>query len=61
MYGTDCDVSSAACDITNPCLNGGVCYSDSSLSAGYFCQCPSGYSGYDCEDDDRVCTGNTCW
>ncbi len=60
-YGIYCNISSAVCDVTNPCLNEGICYSNNTLSSGYFCQCPSGFSGYDCEYDNRICTGYTCW
>jgi len=31
---------------TNPCQNGGSCYSD---QGGYVCECKSGYSGRNCE------------
>jgi hypothetical protein len=60
-FGVYCNISSSACTIANPCLNGATCRSNNTLSAGYFCQCASGFSGYDCEYDDRVCTTSTCW
>ena len=60
-FGVNCNISSDICDITNPCYNGGVCSSNQTLSLGYSCQCPSGFSGDDCESDNRVCTDNTCW
>lgn len=34
--------------INAPCLNGGVCQINS-FSNGYFCTCPSGYSGFNCQ------------
>jgi len=60
-YGVNCNISSNICDITNPCLNGGTCYLNNTLSLGYFCQCKFGFSGYDCEDDNRICKDDTCW
>jgi hypothetical protein len=60
-FGVYCNISSEVCDITNPCYNQAICYSNKTLSLGYYCQCVSGFSGYNCEYDNRVCTENTCW
>lgn len=60
-FGVYCNISSDSCTILTPCLNGGTCYSNAKLSLGYSCSCASGFSGDDCDVDDRVCTENTCW
>ncbi|XP_021364299.1 uncharacterized protein LOC110457377 isoform X2 [Mizuhopecten yessoensis] len=36
--------------LSNPCLNGGTCLSNSNMQTGYECTCPSGLSGGICED-----------
>jgi len=35
------------CAYTNPCQNGGSCYSDP--QGGYVCECKSGYTGRNCQ------------
>jgi len=44
----ECPIS--LCD-PNPCLNGGLCTED---GCSYFCECPPGYSGTNCEIPDVV-------
>ena len=46
-------------DITrpDPCLNGSVC---SDLVFDYFCACPDGYEGKDCETNISECDPNPC-
>ena len=38
------------CIENDPCLNGGVCVQSESGS-GYICNCPTGYSGTNCENE----------
>lgn len=42
---------------SNPCLNGGTCIGIG--FGGFSCQCPAGYSGQRCEDQD-VCASAPC-
>ena len=41
----------------NPCLNGGTCQSNG--FGGFTCQCPPGYTGQRCEDQDP-CASQPC-
>ncbi|CAF3629706.1 unnamed protein product [Rotaria socialis] len=59
--GTYCNISSDACTITQPCQNGGTCFPNNTVLAGYYCECLTGYEGYDCENDQQACTDNKCW
>ncbi|XP_072038374.1 uncharacterized protein [Amphiura filiformis] len=45
-----------------PCLNGGVCSPGDSSGYGYACQCPSSFSGLNCEQlvTDDPCVSNPC-
>ena len=42
------NVTSGAC-LSYPCRNGATCY-DYGMSDGYYCTCPSGYTGHYCEE-----------
>ncbi len=60
--GVHCNISNDICIIAKPCRNNGICHANKSLQLKYSCQCPSDeYSGYNCENDNRVCKDNTCW
>lgn len=41
-----------------PCSNGGRCVDNS--DGGYFCQCPTGYAGFNCEKKIDHCTSGPC-
>lgn len=41
---------------SNPCLNGGNCTA-SVFSRRYFCSCPRGFSGTNCQNQARICGG----
>jgi len=59
--GISCNISSNPCAMVQPCLNLATCYQNISLPLGYTCLCVSGYSGVNCEVDERVCRpGLTC-
>jgi hypothetical protein len=59
--GPYCNITSDVCTMSQPCLNAATCFPNNTLPAGYSCNCQSGYTGYDCEYDNRACTENTCW
>lgn len=59
--GTHCNTSADACAMSQPCQNAATCFPNNTLPYGYRCNCHEGYSGYNCENDERVCTENTCW
>lgn len=47
--------------MAQPCLNLATCFSSVSLPFGYMCLCVPGYSGYNCEIDNRTCrAGYSC-
>ncbi|KAJ8041072.1 Hyalin [Holothuria leucospilota] len=53
------------CEITgpcnpDPCLNGGTCFDALGLPGGFFCNCPSGFSGDRCEDSPGPCDPDPC-
>ncbi|CAF4794037.1 unnamed protein product [Rotaria sp. Silwood1] len=58
--GSSCNISSDACSMLQPCLNAATCFPNNTLSLKYHCQCQSGYTGRDCENDQRICRENTC-
>lgn len=41
-----------------PCTNGGRCADNP--DGGYFCQCPTGYAGFNCEKKIDHCTSSPC-
>jgi hypothetical protein len=47
--------------MSQPCLNSATCYLNNILPSGYQCECQSGYSGTNCQNDQRICKENTCW
>ncbi|CAF1031937.1 unnamed protein product [Rotaria sordida] len=59
--GSYCNVTNDICKMSQPCRNQGICYFNETLPLQYMCKCPIGYSGYDCEYDNRICKNNTCW
>ena len=61
--GVDCNTTFLPCEIAAEilCQNNGTCHSDSSYPLKYYCKCPPGFSGYDCQQDKRSCKTNTCW
>jgi len=59
--GVYCNITKDACTMSNPCLNNGTCYPKDELRSKYGCNCSSGYSGDNCENDNRICKSNTCW
>jgi hypothetical protein len=47
--------------MAQPCLNLATCFANNSLPQGYACSCVSGFSGENCEVDNRACRpGITC-
>ena len=61
FIGLSCNISNDACEMAEQCSNNGICYSNNSLPSKFQCDCLSGYDGYDCSDDIRICKNNTCW
>ncbi|CAF2683712.1 unnamed protein product [Rotaria sp. Silwood2] len=59
--GNNCSIPNDICQILQPCENQGICCFNETLSLPYICKCPLGYSGYNCEHDNRICKNNTCW
>ena len=59
--GTYCNISSDACAMSKPCRNAATCLPNKTLPYGYRCNCKTGYSGDNCEYDERACKENTCW
>ncbi len=47
FYGPFCEIANACYNF--PCLNGGQCQLSSNNQKGYFCVCPSSYSGLNCQ------------
>ena len=61
VIGTYCNISSDPCTVAQPCLNAATCYPNATLPLGYECACLSGYSGGNCQHDERICKESTCW
>jgi hypothetical protein len=59
--GSSCNISSTSCDMLRPCQNSATCINTNLTLLGYICSCPSGYSGTECQFDNRPCQPNTCW
>lgn len=59
--GINCNISSAPCDILNPCQNSATCTNSNMTLSGYICLCSFGFYGIQCELDYRPCKPNTCW
>ncbi|XP_050414381.1 fibropellin-1 [Patella vulgata] len=58
--GKNCETIINQCAF-NPCLNGALCYFNSTLPAGtYQCICLPGFSGDRCEVDVDECSSNPC-
>ncbi len=59
--GTNCNISSAPCDILKPCQNNGSCNNTNTTLLGYNCTCPPFFNGTQCQFDNRPCKPSTCW
>ncbi|CAF0842565.1 unnamed protein product [Adineta steineri] len=59
--GLTCSISSASCDMLNPCQNNGLCIDDNTTLSDYICLCPYGFDGQQCQNDYRPCQPHTCW
>jgi len=46
----------SSCNVS-PCINGGVC---TNLINDYYCTCPTGYYGKNCESYTQKCANNPC-
>lgn len=53
--------SNTRCHWLKPCLNNGTCIDNIPASDGYYCSCPPGFNGTNCESNNRVCKPNTCY
>jgi Notch-like protein len=47
--------------MSQPCLNSGTCFANKTFEWGYNCQCPWGYNGTNCENDQRPCEPLNCF
>ncbi|CAF0829839.1 unnamed protein product [Adineta steineri] len=59
--GSNCNVSNAPCNQLQPCLNNGSCSNNDTNVDRYFCLCPEGFNGTECQLDCRVCKPDTCF
>ncbi|CAF1017747.1 unnamed protein product [Didymodactylos carnosus] len=59
--GPNCNISTDACTMSHPCQNDASCFPNNTLPLYYTCNCIYGYTGYDCQNDERPCKENTCW
>jgi hypothetical protein len=61
VIGPDCSTPFNPCVITpSPCENGGTCHPNNTFPLKYYCECPYGFSGYDCDKDDQTCKTKLC-
>jgi hypothetical protein len=60
-FGINCSFSDNICSIIQPCLNSGSCFENKTIERGYNCECPWGFQGINCEDDQRPCKPFTCF
>jgi hypothetical protein len=58
---TNCSFLFDPCKASQPCQHESKCNHNNQFTHGYVCQCLPGYSGYNCEHDDRPCKPETCW
>ncbi|CAF1363429.1 unnamed protein product [Adineta ricciae] len=58
--GIYCNISNRPCDTVNPCQNNGSCLNSNTTINEYFCQCPEGFDGSECQNDRRLCKPNIC-
>jgi hypothetical protein len=58
FQGTSCELS--PCRNATLCLNGGTCLASSLYSAGFQCQCASGWAGVHCDSVLGACTSQPC-
>ncbi|XP_018086122.1 protein jagged-2 isoform X2 [Xenopus laevis] len=56
--GLLCNKDLNYCGTHHPCLNGGTCMNTEPDK--YYCACPDGYSGQNCEIAEHACTSNPC-
>ena len=54
--GKSCQIDSNPCS-QSPCLNNGVCTSNSTT---FSCACKTSYSGNNCEIEENICANHTC-
>ena len=59
-FGANCNTSSTACDVLQPCQNDGVCNNTNVTPIGFDCLCSAGFRGTRCEHDQRPCRADTC-
>ena len=58
--GLFCNVTNTPCLVFSPCQNNGSCFHVSNNTRGYWCSCPSGFGGDDCQYDLHSCGKNPC-
>lgn len=57
FIGTNCNMSSNPCNMSNLCQNGGTCHNH---NQNYTCECRYGFKGTHCNEDHRLCQLYTC-
>lgn len=60
-YGVNCSFDDDVCNLNQPCLNSGNCILNQTNDRGYTCECPRGFNGIRCENDNRPCQLFTCF